>query len=107
MSSKIRTVVLVAIGMALGVAVSVGGAVLAERDTAGDGLPWQDVRLLAEVLERVKHEYVEPVDDHHLIDSAIRGMVTNLDSHSQFLNSEEYEEIRISTTGSYSGVGLE
>jgi carboxyl-terminal processing protease len=107
MSPKIRTVVLVAIGMALGVAVSVGGAVLAERDTAGDGLPWQDVRLLAEVLERVKHEYVEPVDDHHLIDSAIRGMVTNLDSHSQFLNSEEYEEIRISTTGNYSGVGLE
>jgi carboxyl-terminal processing protease len=34
-------------------------------------------------------------------------MVTNLDPHSQFLDSEEYQEIRISTTGNYSGVGLE
>lgn len=98
---------LLPLGIAAGIAVSVAGAVLASRGAATDSLPWDDVRLLTEVLERVKQEYVEPVDDHRLMESAVRGMVTNLDPHSQFLDADEYEEIRISTTGNYSGVGLE
>jgi carboxyl-terminal processing protease len=106
MTPKMRSLLLVAIGMGLGLTLSLGTGVLAER-SASDTLPWQDVRLLAEVLERVKQEYVEPMDDHLLMENAVRGMITNLDAHSQFLDSEEYEEVRISTTGNYSGVGLE
>ena len=41
-----------------------------------------------------------------LLESAIRGMVSDLDSHSQYLDAEQFKDIRISTTGSYSGVGL-
>ena len=107
MSLKLRTALVLALGIVLGVALSMGGGVLADRDTPGDTLPWEEARLLAEVLERVRQDYVELVDDRTLIESAVRGMVTDLDPHSQFLNSEEYEEIRISTTGNYSGVGLE
>jgi carboxyl-terminal processing protease len=103
-----RSAVLLVSGMVAGAAISLGGVVLAQRaSSAPESLPWADVRLLAEVLERVKQDYVEPVNDHRLIENAIRGMVTNLDQHSQFLNAEEYEEVRISTTGNYSGVGLE
>lgn len=94
-------------GAAIGVVVSVAGPVLAGRSTASDSLPWDDVRLLTEVLERVKQEYVEPVDDHQLLESAVRGMITTLDPHSQLLDADEYEEVRISTAGNYSGVGLE
>jgi carboxyl-terminal processing protease len=107
MSLKVRSAVILAIGMILGVSLSIGSGVLAERELAGDSLPWEEARLLAEVLERVRQDYVESVDDEVLIESAVRGMITDLDPHSQFLNSEEYEEIRISTTGNYSGVGLE
>jgi carboxyl-terminal processing protease len=107
MSRKSRSVFTLAIGIIVGMAVSVGGGVLAERDRMEDSLPWEEARLLAEVLERVKQEYVEPVEDRALIESAVRGMVTDLDPHSQFLDPEEYEEIRISTTGNYTGVGLE
>jgi carboxyl-terminal processing protease len=92
--------------MALGLTLSFGSGVLAERSDEAP-LPWQSARLLAEVLERVKQEYVEPLDDHRLMENAVRGMVTNLDPHSQFLDAKEYEEIRISTTGNYTGVGLE
>lgn len=106
MKAKTRSLLLVASGAALGLTLSIGSGVLAERGE-GAPLPWQDARLLAEVLERVKQEYVEPLDDHRLMENAVRGMVTNLDAHSQFLDSKEYEEIRISTTGNYTGVGLE
>jgi len=107
MSFRAKSILILLLGGVIGIALSLGGGVLAERDTQPGSLPWEDARLLAEVLERVKEEYVEPVEDSVLIESAVRGMVTNLDPHSKFLNSEEYEEIRISTTGNYSGVGLE
>lgn len=101
------------VGTVLGFSLSLGGGVLAQRDVqepldeASEPLPWDEARLLAEVLERVKQEYVEPVDDRQLMEAAVRGMVMDLDPHSQFLDSTEYEEVRISTTGNYSGVGLE
>jgi carboxyl-terminal processing protease len=107
MSHKTRGVLLFFLGVGAGLAGAIGGTVLASRDAGSDSLPWDDVRLLTEVLERVKQDYVELVDDHRLMESAVRGMVTNLDPHSQFLDAEEYEEIRISTSGNYSGVGLE
>jgi carboxyl-terminal processing protease len=105
---KNRGFLLFLLGVAGGLAGAIGGTVLGSRDPADDqSLPWDDVRLLTEVLERVKQDYVEPVDDHRLLESAVRGMVTDLDPHSQFLDADEYEEIRISTSGNYSGVGLE
>jgi carboxyl-terminal processing protease len=107
MSPRAKSTLFIAIGMVLGITLLIGGGVLAEREYTEDALPWEEARLLAEVLERVRQDYVEPVDDRVLIESAVRGMVTDLDPHSQFLDSDEYEEIRISTTGNYSGVGLE
>jgi carboxyl-terminal processing protease len=70
-------------------------------------LPWEEARLFAEVYERIKREYVDDVDDHALMDKAIRGMVAALDPHSAFLDTDEFEEIRLSTMGSYPGVGIE
>ena len=107
MSFRLRNSLLVIAGALLGLALSLGSGVFAQKEQRAETLPWDDARLLAEVLERVRQEYVEPVDDSVLIESAVRGMVTDLDPHSQFLNSDEYEEVRISTSGNYSGVGLE
>jgi carboxyl-terminal processing protease len=109
MSMKLRTFVILLAGVAIGVSLSLSRGVLADRDPPAtpETLPWEDARLLAEVLERVKQDYVDKVDDHDLMESAIRGMVSALDPHSAFLDSDEYDEIRISTTGNYSGVGIE
>ncbi len=108
MSLKVRGLLAVGIGTLLGLSLSLGSAVLADRDARESAsLPWEQARLLAEVLERVKRDYVDDVDDERLIEAAIRGMVADLDPHSSYLDQEEYDEIRISTSGHYSGVGLE
>jgi len=108
MSLKVRSILVLVVGAVLGLTISLGGGVLAERHAAeSESLPVEQVRMLAEVLERVRRDYVDVVDDRELIENAIRGMVADLDPHSQFLTPSEYEEIRISTTGNYSGVGLD
>ncbi|MCG8434355.1 MAG: S41 family peptidase, partial [Gammaproteobacteria bacterium] len=78
-----------------------------ENQTANDELPWEQARLLAEVMERVKRDYVDDVDDATLIENAIRGMLTGLDPHSAYLDMNEYRNVRSSTSGSYNGVGIE
>jgi carboxyl-terminal processing protease len=67
----------------------------------------ESAALVAEVIDRVRREYVDNVDDKRIVEAAIRGIVADLDQHSTFLNADEYEDIRISTTGNYTGVGLD
>jgi carboxyl-terminal processing protease len=108
MKPKSRNVLLLVIGLAAGVSFTLAGGVLADKPAAPrSDLPWQDARMLADVLERVKHEYVNPVDDHQLLQAAIRGMVSSLDPYSAYLDGEEYDEVKISSSGQYSGVGIE
>jgi len=108
MSLKTRGILVIVIGTILGVSLSVGGSVLAGRNQPpARQLAWEQARLLAEVMERVKRDYVEPIDEAELLENAIRGMVADLDRHSAYLDAEEYRDIRVSTSGHYSGVGLE
>lgn len=101
------------VGAVFGMGLSVGRSVQAERDveprepTLERVVPWRDARLLAEVIERVREQYVDRISDEELIDAAIRGLVADLDPHSAYLDPQEFDEIRISTTGEYSGVGIE
>ena len=81
------------VGMAIGVSFGLASGVLADKPL-GSELPWQDARMLADVLERVKHDYVSPVDDHHLLQAAIRGMVSSLDPYSAYLDGDEYDEVK-------------
>jgi carboxyl-terminal processing protease len=108
MSFKFPTVLVVCSALCLGAGLSLNNQVHADKEPlAAETLPWEDARLLAEVLEHVRRDYVDRIDDRTLIENAIRGMVSALDPHSAFLDNEEYDEIRISTTGNYSGVGIE
>ena len=95
----------------IGLTISLGASLLGERhslpEAAAYSAPMQDIDVLAEVIERVRREYVDVVDDSQLIESAVRGVIRGLDSHSRYLAAEEYEDIRISTSGHYTGVGLD
>ena len=108
MKPKSRNILPLAVALCVGVSLGLAGMVLADKPEAlRTDLPWQDARMLADVLERVKHEYVNPVDDHQLLQAAIRGMVSSLDPYSAYLDGEEYDEVKISSSGQYSGVGIE
>jgi len=108
MSLKVRAVLVVIIGVVLGFSLSIGGGLIGGAAAPSkEEQAWEQTRLFAEVLERVKRDYVEPLDDAELLESAIRGMVSDLDPHSQYLDAAEYRDIRISTTGSYTGIGIE
>jgi carboxyl-terminal processing protease len=129
MHGRSQITIALAIGLVLGVATSMTAAVLAGRSASSPVLAPMaepvadapaprprastavgaspDTRELAEILARVKREYVLPVDDGELIESAVRGMVGSLDPYSAYLDRDEYDEIRLSTSGSYPGIGVE
>jgi carboxyl-terminal processing protease len=111
MTTKSRFVLALGAGIAVALALGPAAGVLADKAdkpaTPANDLPWQDARALADVLERVKHDYVNPVDDHQLLQAAIRGMVSSLDPYSAYLSGEDYDEVKILSTGEYSGVGIE
>jgi carboxyl-terminal processing protease len=117
MFMRSRTLLALIAGVALGFCAALTSGVLADRQlevrpdvshaAPRPGLPWQEASLFAEVYERIKHDYVDDVDDHTLMEKAVRGMVAALDPHSAYLDSEEFDEIRLSTMGSYPGVGIE
>lgn len=66
------------------------------------------VRVLQEVVDRVRSSYVDSVDTGRLYDAAIEGVVDDLhDPYSVFLPDSQYEDLRIRTEGNYGGVGLE
>src|SRR5205085_11474996 len=62
---------------------------------------------VAEVLDRVQSEYVGTVSHPELIDDALRGLVGGLDPYSSYLDADEYADLRVSTAGSYAGIGIE
>ncbi len=62
--------------------------------TAKPPLPLDELRTFAEVMDRVKAAYVEPVDDKTLLENAIKGMLSNLDPHSAYLGPEDFRSCR-------------
>ena len=64
------------------------------------------LELFGDVLATVEDQYVVPVDDKKLIQSAIDGMLTSLDPHSGYLDAENFDEMRDQTRGEYGGLGL-
>jgi carboxyl-terminal processing protease len=70
-------------------------------------LPLDDLRTFAEVLDRIKAAYVEPVTDKELLENAIKGMLSNLDPHSAYLDAKAFAELQETTSGEFGGLGIE
>lgn len=68
---------------------------------------YQDLQTFAKVLNLVQQYYVEEVDSHKLIYGGIKGMLQELDPHTNFLQPEVYKEFESETTGEFGGIGIE
>ncbi len=75
--------------------------------TEQQALPLEELRVFAQIFGRIKKDYVESVDDKALLEDAIRGMLSGLDPHSSYLNTEDFEELKEGTTGEFGGLGIE
>ncbi len=65
------------------------------------------LNLFGDVFERARTQYVSPIEDKELIESAVSGMLSSLDPHSSYLNEESFEDMQVSTRGSFGGLGIE
>ena len=78
---------------------------------AFDGNTYEDafeqLDLFADVLARVNNDYVVDINNSKLIGEAINGMLQSLDPHSSYIDPKEYKNLQISTSGEYSGLGME
>ena len=97
---------LIGAGFLTGAILSLHLPAIADRDTRA-GLPVEDLRTFAEVFNRVKQDYVEPVEDKTLLTSAISGMLSNLDPHSAYLDADAFKELQVGTHGEFGGLGIE
>ncbi len=70
-------------------------------------LPLEELYLFTEVYHQIQRHYVNEVDDHALIDLAIKGMLEGLDPHSAYLDQKEYKELKENTSGKFAGIGVE
>lgn len=103
--------------IALYTAGAFSGAVLtfsvqsfAADDTAKDsdnGLPIQPLRTMAEVYSQIKANYVTTETDAKLLENAMKGMVSGLDPHSEYMNKEGFADMQESTSGEFGGLGME
>lgn len=84
-----------------------GPAKAASTASAPDRIDVDDVRMFSRVYEIVRQAYVEKVDNKTLMKTAISGMLTGLDPHSEYLDKDGLAELSEDTTGQYSGLGIE
>jgi carboxyl-terminal processing protease len=80
------------------------GAGAAEPNTADT---YKQLSLFGDVLEIVRANYAEDVKEETLVESAINGMLTALDPHSNFLNAKNFTDMKVQTRGEFGGLGIE
>ena len=73
----------------------------------GAQLSLDDLRTFTDVFNLVRSNFVEETDDHTLINAAIRGMLSELDPHSSYMEADEFRKLDNSSNGRYSGIGVE
>src|SRR6266581_4521369 len=83
----------------------VGGAQAASSSNSAE--TYKQLNLFGDVFELVRADYVDEVSDETLVEGAINGMLTALDPHSNYLNSKNFNDMKVQTRGEFGGLGIE
>ena len=84
----------------------VAGPMLAQ-ETTKDSSVYEQLDLFGDIFNRIRAQYVEPVDNKKLIEAAINGMLTSLDPHSSYLSAADFADMQEQTRGEFGGLGIE
>ena len=68
---------------------------------------YEKIDLFGEVLENIKKEYVDDIDQSEVMDSAINGVLQSLDPYSSYMSPELFREMQTDTRGEFGGLGIE
>ena len=68
---------------------------------------YEKIDLFGEVLEKIKKDYVDDVDQSEMMDSAINGVLQSLDPYSAYMSPELFKEMQTDTSGEFGGLGIE
>lgn len=104
--SSIKKIALYVAGVISGAVISLSIQGLASEPKHG-AIPVQSIRNLAEVYTQIKEKYYEDKADDKLLEGAMKGMVSSLDPHSEYLNKKDYAEMQEHTSGEFGGLGME
>ena len=78
-----------------------------KKEEKSDSLPLNDLRRFTLIFDRIRQSYVEPVTDQQLLENAIVGMLQELDPHSDYLDTKAFTQLKESTQGEFTGLGIE
>ncbi|MGC9419537.1 MAG: S41 family peptidase [Rhodovulum sp.] len=87
-------------------ATQVAGPLIAQEASRKSSV-YEQLDLFGDVFERIRAQYVEPVDEGELIEAAINGMLTSLDPHSSYLPPKDFDDMQVQTRGEFGGLGIE
>src|SRR5258706_234842 len=79
----------------------------AASQSANTGETYKQLNLFGDVFELVRNDYVDEVKDDTLVEGAINGMLTALDPHSNYLNSKNFNDMKVQPRGEFGGLGIE
>lgn len=114
MTQRSKQVLAAIAGTALGISLILTGGVLGaaeptakEKESESSRIPLEDVQRFSMAVSQIKNYYVKDVKDEELFANAIRGMLENLDPHSDYLDEKDFKDLQTSTKGEFGGLGIE
>ena len=95
-------------GVVLGLLATtqIAGPLIAQEAEQNSSV-YQQMDLFGDIFNRIRNEYVEPVDEQKLIEAAINGMLSSLDPHSSYMSPEDAAAMRLQLDGEFGGLGIE
>lgn len=95
-------------GALTGVVLSISAQSFAKESKVGsEALPIESLRTMAEVYSQIKANYVSDEKDEKILENAMKGMVSGLDPHSEYMDKKDYVDLKESTSGEFGGLGME
>jgi carboxyl-terminal processing protease len=88
-----------------GLAPLIAGAEASSSTEAAE--TYRQLELFGQVYDIVRHQYVDKPDDTKLIESAVNGMVSGLDPHSNYMDANNLRDMQTETSGQFGGLGMQ